>query len=193
MSSRATILEALRRSQPPATPLPPPWQPAAADSDAVAEFVARVRARAGEVLDKGEGGRLETVVPERYPDARVIASVVPGLPVGNFALAAVADPHELAQLDLLICEAEFGIAENGALWLPESNLRHRAAAFLAEHVLVLLERHHIVRDMHQACARMQVGGSGFGVFVAGPSKTADIEQALVIGAHGPRSLTVVLL
>jgi L-lactate dehydrogenase complex protein LldG len=193
MDARETILEAVRRAQVPAAPLPPAYSPPVTAGDLLARFGARVRASAGEVLDQGEAGRLEQVIPERYPDARVIASAVPGLPVGNFALAAVTDPHELADIDLLICEGAFGVAENGAVWLPESSVRHRAAPFLAQHLLVMLERHRIVRDMHEACARIPIGGGGFGVFVAGPSKTADIEQALVIGAHGPRSLTILLV
>jgi L-lactate dehydrogenase complex protein LldG len=129
----------------------------------------------------------------RFPAAMNVASTVAGVGVGNVRLDDVADPHELAALDVLVCEAEFGVAENGAVWLPEARLGHRAAAFLAEHVVVLLQRHSIVWDMHKAYARARIDAGGFGLFMAGPSKTADIEQALVIGAHGPRSLTIVLI
>jgi L-lactate dehydrogenase complex protein LldG len=85
-----------------------------------------------------------------------------------------------------------GVAENGAVWLPLSRLQHRSAVFLATNVIIVLDRARIVADFHEAYASLDVGAEGFGVFVAGPSKTADIEQALVIGAHGPTSLTIVL-
>ena len=92
-----------------------------------------------------------------------------------------------------MCSATLGVAENGAVWLAESQLVHRAAPFLTQHLAILLDRGQIVWNMHQAYTRLQVDAEAFGVFIAGPSKTADIEQALVIGAHGPRSLTVMLV
>jgi L-lactate dehydrogenase complex protein LldG len=94
---------------------------------------------------------------------------------------------------VLVCEGKWGVAENGAIWLPESALGHRAAPFITQHLVVVLDVQQIVWNMHEAYSRVQVDAEGFGVFVAGPSKTADIEQALVIGAHGPRSLTVFLI
>jgi hypothetical protein len=91
-----------------------------------------------------------------------------------------------------VCEAEFGVAENGAVWLPGSRLGERSTLFLASQVLVVLERDAIVADLHAAYARIDMMSERFGIFVAGPSKTADIEQSLVVGAHGPKELTVVL-
>jgi L-lactate dehydrogenase complex protein LldG len=92
-----------------------------------------------------------------------------------------------------VCEAEFGVAENGAVWLPGSRLGERSALFLASEVLVVLERSAIVADLHAAYARIDMTSERFGIFVAGPSKTADIEQSLVIGAHGAKELTVALI
>jgi L-lactate dehydrogenase complex protein LldG len=85
------------------------------------------------------------------------------------------------------------VAENGAIWLAGSALPARSLAFLSQHVLVVLSSAGIVADMHRAYARLGRGLGDYGVFVSGPSKTADIEQTLVVGAHGPRSLTVALL
>lgn len=99
----------------------------------------------------------------------------------------------LADAELFVCEAVLGVAENGAVWIPLSRLGARAAAFLAEHVAVVLDRSAVVSDLHEAYARIDVGAEVFGAFIAGPSKTADIEQSLVIGAHGPKRLTVLLV
>ena len=126
-----------------------------------------------------------------FPEIRIMASTVPEV-LGNRSLNEVQDPRKLSDLELLVCRAHYGVAENGAVWIDESILPHRAALFLAEHVSVVLNREDIVRTMHEAYARIDIGSHGYGVFVSGPSKTADIEQSLVIGAHGPRSLTILL-
>jgi L-lactate dehydrogenase complex protein LldG len=99
----------------------------------------------------------------------------------------------MASIQLFVCEATLGVAENGAVWLPLSRMANRAAFFLVEHTIVVLNRSTLVWDMHEAYACIDVSAEVFGAFVAGPSKTADIEQSLVIGAHGPKSLTILLL
>jgi L-lactate dehydrogenase complex protein LldG len=86
-----------------------------------------------------------------------------------------------------------GVAENGAVWMASSDAILRAALFLAARVVIVVQEERLVDDLHQAYERIDVRAHAFGAFIAGPSKTADIEQALVIGAHGPKELTLVLV
>ena len=60
--------------------------------------------------------------------------------------------------------------------------------------LIILNKNNIVDNMHQAYSRDEMSRErSFGIFISGPSKTADIEQALVFGAHGARKVTVILI
>lgn len=103
------------------------------------------------------------------------------------------DPHELEDLNLAILEGQFGVAENGAIWLDDRQLPHRAIPFITEHLVIVLRKSRLFPTLHQAYEKIGDEHSGFGLFIAGPSKTADIEQSLVIGAHGAKSLRVVLV
>ncbi|MFL5619121.1 MAG: lactate utilization protein C, partial [Gemmatimonadaceae bacterium] len=103
------------------------------------------------------------------------------------------EPHVLATLDVLVCESSLGVAENGAVWIATSDTLLRAALFLASRVLIVVREGLLVDDLHQAYERLDVRSNSFGAFVAGPSKTADIEQSLVVGAHGPKELTLVVV
>jgi L-lactate dehydrogenase complex protein LldG len=100
------------------------------------------------------------------------------------------DGLSLAEVEFLEIDGEFGVAENGAIWLLEEALPHRVAPFICQHLVINVKK--IVPHMHAAYKELGKVNSGFGLFLSGPSKTADIEQSLVIGAHGARSLTVVI-
>ncbi len=100
------------------------------------------------------------------------------------------DGLSLAEVEVLEIDGAFGVAENGAIWLTEEALPHRVAPFICQHLVIHVQK--IVPNMHAAYEELNYPTSGFGLFLAGPSKTADIEQSLVIGAHGARSLTVVI-
>jgi len=87
----------------------------------------------------------------------------------------------------------FGVAENGAIWLEDKDLPNRIAPFITEHLIIKLNFREIVPTMQEAYRRINLKGTGFGVFISGPSKTADIEQSLVYGAHGAKEMTVLLI
>jgi L-lactate dehydrogenase complex protein LldG len=192
MSDRDAMLAAVRLNQPPDVPLPSLPDLASRADDLVERFRAAIAEVGGTLVEVEPDGVARAVVA-RYPEATHVASAVPELMAGSFPLRPTDDPHSLAALEVLVCRGVVGVAENGAVWLPESRVVHRAAPFLTQHLVIVLDKGAIVGDLHQAYARIRVDQEAFGVFVAGPSKTADIEQILVIGAHGPRSLTVLLV
>lgn len=128
-----------------------------------------------------------------FADAAQIVCDVPGVELGNVKLASVADPHDLAGVDIAVMPGQFAVAENGAVWVSDRGVAQRVIYFITQHLVLVVPRAKIIDNLHQAYERLSFDGAGYGLFIAGPSKTADIEQSLVIGAHGPRSLTVLLV
>jgi L-lactate dehydrogenase complex protein LldG len=139
--------------------------------------------------DMTEVNRTLAVMPE-VAQALKIVSLVQGAGTPNVDLNDVHDPHDLADVDFAVMPGRFGVAENGAVWVTDEGVKHRAVYFIAQHLALVISAADILDNMHQAYERLAFDKPGFGVFISGPSKTADIEQSLVIGAHGPRSLTV---
>ncbi|MNF83372.1 Lactate utilization protein C [compost metagenome] len=97
---------------------------------------------------------------------------------------------ELEKLDKAYIKGTVGVAENGAVWIYESQMINRLVPFICQHLVLVIEKKSIVATLHQAYEKIEAAREGFGIFIAGPSKTADIEQSLVIGAHGARSATI---
>lgn len=189
--SRSTILEAIRRAQPAVKPLP---EPAALGvggrmENSTAQFVATLDFIGARVI---RGRRLEEAalwLRENLPAEARVASNVPEVP-GNVDLTEVVDPHQLEGLHTAVFPARLGICENGAVWVEEGDLVHRVLPMIAEQLFIVIRAADLVADMHEAYQKVARAGMGFGLFLAGPSKTADIEQCLVIGAHGARGATV---
>jgi L-lactate dehydrogenase complex protein LldG len=195
VNSRDAILSAIRRNAPPVSPLPE--NPAAITyADKEKQFADAFTSVGGAFFRVANCGEANTQLTklDTYNAAGRIASLVPGLGTSNVDLAALTDPHELEGIHYAILPGEFGVAENGAVWIPGSTLGPQRAIFvIAEHLVLVLPAGQIVNTMHEAYERVKIERPGFGLFISGPSKTADIEQSLVIGAHGPRSCTLFLL
>jgi L-lactate dehydrogenase complex protein LldG len=102
------------------------------------------------------------------------------------------DEKETGEADMIVIKGQLGVAENGAVWIDEADMQVRKWPFVTRHLVLVLEKAKILTDMHAAYRQVDLNRTGFGVFVAGPSKTADIEQSLVIGAHGPIEHTILL-
>jgi L-lactate dehydrogenase complex protein LldG len=129
---------------------------------------------------------LDKTIASLYEDEKVISSNVDGCTLGNFD-TDVDDPHKLKDIDLAIVKGEFAVAENGAVWIKNEDNKHRVLYFIAQNIVIVVQKDKIVNNMHEAYENIDFSEAGYGTFVSGPSKTADIEQSLVIGAHGPKS------
>jgi L-lactate dehydrogenase complex protein LldG len=208
-TSKQRILAAIRRARPPEAALPEPAGQWTTYADRRTQFCEAVGSVGGQAICVADLAALNVELQRlaACQEARQIASLVPGAGEPNVASEQINSPHELADVDVAILPGNFGVAENGAVWITDRALRHRAIYYLCQHLVLVLPADQIVDHMHAAYERLQAGGStadggaadadfsspAFGAFISGPSKTADIEQALVIGAHGPRSLTVFLV
>ena len=136
---------------------------------------------------------LDKTIKELYPDEKIIASNVDFCSLGNFDSNSQDDTHNLKDIDLAIVKGNFAVAENGAIWMKNEENRHRALYFIAQNIVIVIDEKDILNNMHEAYEKINFENVGYGVFISGPSKTADIEQSLVIGAHGPKSGYVIFI
>ena len=192
-SSREDILRSVRSSVPdekvehPAIPKFPrnaqPLKP---------EFELHLEDAGGAAHDLSSYALAAAKLAELHPGAKVICSAAPEIP-GTRDVRSVSDPHDLADVDVGVVRARFGVAESGAVWLTQEDLVVDALGFLSQHLIVLLDPAEIVADMHEAYRRVRLDETAYGCFMMGPSATADVEATLVHGAQGPRSLNVFFL
>lgn len=195
MSSRAEILSRVRRHLPQAMELPDLDEPWIRYPDPIEQFARVLAGVGGEcrvVANRDQAHEsLQAHVP--YTASKTIVSHVDGVGTSTIDVAAIADPHDLEHVDYAILPGELAVAENAAVWVTDAQVPHRTLFFLSQHVALVVPKSSVVHNMAEAYAKLNVAARSFGTFISGPSKTADIEQALVIGAHGARSMIVFLV
>lgn len=197
MSAREEILERLRKNTretydfPDLSGLNPITFP-----DPVAEFIKKTTTTAGaKLIEMEESDNLNELIRKAYPEAKVLASNLPGIEA-DLNPDTVEHVEDLMKVDVGIIEGRMGVTENACIWIPQQ-MKEKAVCFASEYLVIILRRDDIVNNMHEAYARLATSAEyfqqyKFGTFISGPSKTADIESALVYGAQAARGVTVVL-
>ncbi|MBN8820393.1 MULTISPECIES: LUD domain-containing protein [unclassified Spirosoma] len=193
MTSREKILANIKANQPDLRPLPEQYTFVSSFPDLTKQFIDVLTFVGGRALVVPDYAAIRADLQAQYPNLTSVATTIPELADLADRTMDVSDPHELADLNLAIIEGPIAVAENAAIWVDEQQLPQRVAPMITQYLVIVIRQSTLVPNMHDAYKQLKVDTTGFGTFICGPSKTADIEQSLVIGAHGARSLTVYLL
>lgn len=159
--------------------------------DTIKQFIEMSKSVGGKVETLDPGADVNEVIRRLYPDAKVIASNLPMITIANRNPDTVTEAADLNGTDVAILTGVCGVAENGCIWIPQT-MKEKAVCFISEELVILLDRNCIVDNMHEGYKRIQVPELGYGCWISGPSKTADIEQSLVMGAQAARGVTILL-
>lgn len=186
MTSREKILSSIATNKPLLVTLPN--VPIFEGDGSVERFKTVLESIGGTTVELVSKADCQTAIDKYYSDLKNVASDIVKT---NVEVNLNTTKEILEQVDLAVIQGEIGVAENGTIWVPESNMLNRALPFITQHLVLVLDKNNIVANMQQAYNKLE-GVGGYGVFIAGPSKTADIEQSLVIGAHGARSMMVLI-
>jgi L-lactate dehydrogenase complex protein LldG len=191
MSSRDEILVGIRAYLPSVDrPLPPvPLFDKDPPTSLLSAFKENLHHMGGVFLDPPTSGDMLAPVRVKIADAKIVCSTVPEI-AGNRDIAGVSKPRDLADVDFAIVRASFAVAETGSVLLSDADLCVNAVAYLAQHLIVLLDPVDIVVNLHHAYRRPEFRDRHYASFHTGPSATADIEGVLIHGAQGVRSLSV---
>ncbi|MEZ6042675.1 MAG: LUD domain-containing protein [Planctomycetaceae bacterium] len=196
-TAREAIFKRLRTALPQSSPLPElpaegPWQTFDDRYSRFSEVLEFVGGTAVRVATVAEANTHLQAHP-KWNESTVRCSVVEGLGDSTFDLNAVEDPHLLENVGFAVLKGHFGVAENGAVWVTDNTVKHRVLYFIPQYIAIAIPSVSLVNNMHEAYTKISAKDHAFAGFISGPSKTADIEQSLVIGAHGARALTVYLI
>ncbi|AOW10560.1 LutC/YkgG family protein [Flavobacterium gilvum] len=193
MSAKENILNTIAKNQPKLVPLPE------IDLNSVIDYE-DLYTQFKTVLE-GIGGKVEMISDVSFLKEELKTDKESGnFVVNTIAALGEVDSHvvslsasELEKLEKAYVEGTVGVAENGAVWIYESQMINRLVPFICQHLVLVIEKKNLVATLHHAYKKIEAAREGFGAFIAGPSKTADIEQSLVIGAHGARSARIYVI
>ena len=162
--------------------------------DPLLQFMNMTKSVGGNAIEVEQGREINVLIRELYPDAQEIASNLPEITIATRNPDNVGRARDLNGTDVGIIRGKFGVAENACIWIPQQ-MKEKAVCFISENLVILLPKSQIVNNMHEAYKRIEFDKTydGYGTFISGPSKTADIAQVLVMGAQAARSVTVLLL
>lgn len=162
--------------------------------DPLVQYITMTESVGGHVIEVKEGKDINKLIKDLYPDAKEIASNLPEITIATRNPDKVGRARDLNGTDVGIIRGKFGVAENACVWIPQT-MKEKAICFISENLVILLPKSQIVNNMHEAYKRIEFDKTydGYGTFISGPSKTADIAQVLVMGAQAARSATVLLL
>ena len=160
--------------------------------DPLLQFMNMTKSVGGNAIEVEKGRDINELIRELYPDAKEIASNLPESTIATRNPDDVGRARDLNGTDVGVVRGMFGVAENACVWIPQQ-MKEKAVMFISENLVILLPKSQIVNNMHEAYKRIEMNDYGYGTFISGPSKTADIAQVLVMGAQAARSATVLLL
>lgn len=162
--------------------------------DPLLQFMNMTKSVGGNAIEVESGRDINKLIRELYPDAKEIASNLPEITIATRNPDTVGRARDLNGTDVGVIRGKFGVAENGCIWIPQQ-MKEKVVCFISENLIILLPKSQIVNNMHEAYKRIEFDKTydGYGTFISGPSKTADIAQVLVMGAQAARSVTVLLL
>lgn len=189
---RATILAAVKKAQPDYIPLPES-EPVTMSGGDIQQHQKVLEAIGGKAYVINDTEDIIAYAEKLFPQARRIVSTVTSIEKHLVHDEQHVELRSLQDVEVAIVKAKLAVAENGAIWVTEEDLKIRVLPFICENLVAIVEAKDIVANMHEAYEVIGSADYGFGVFIAGPSKTADIEQSLVLGAHGPKSMTVLII
>ncbi len=132
------------------------------------------------------------IINSYFPNQKRCINTIKEINISGLDLSKINNPTDFHPLDLSIIKGDFAVAENGAIWINTGDLPDRTIPFLCENLIIIIDGHNIVGDMHEAYHKTDGIDYSYGTFITGPSKTADIEQTLVVGAQGPRKMLVLI-
>ena len=162
-------------------------------ADPYRQFAEMTKAVGGRIVEARKTDDLNQIIRNLYPDAKIFASNLPYISIAQRNPDTVTEAQELNGTDVGIVEGQLGVAENACIWVPQT-MKEKAVCFISEYLVIILDKQNVVNNMHEAYSRIEMDPRyNFGTFISGPSKTADIEQALVMGAQVARGVTVLVL
>ncbi|HWJ29392.1 MAG TPA: LUD domain-containing protein [Flavisolibacter sp.] len=193
MSSREKILQSIRQSGWEAVPMPPSFEAPVLNRNKVEQFILTIQAIGAECIEVNGMDQVSAFYHALIEQGLLAVNCIKEMREHNSDKFINQAVEELEKIGYVFVKAVLAVAENGAVWVTQKELVNRLLPFICEHLVMVVEAKDIVQDMHAAYQKIKIDEEGYGVFIAGPSKTADIEQSLVIGAHGPISMKMFVL